>query len=219
MRVLLVNINKNAKTLAGCNEIARALGTVGVTVEVDIAHYSDAERIATPGRFSAVILGPNGTPFPAYPAAFDRFLGWVRRRRKPLLGICGGHQALALAHGSPIGPVADVAPAATSYADMPKETGEHRIRWIGDYDPLLEGLSEECEVVASHVDEVKDLPKGFRLLAIGDRCHVQAIKADRRPVYGVQFHPEKPCSDPAGKRLLSNFLVIAADAEHTTSPG
>ncbi len=117
---------------------------------------------------------------------------------------------MALAHGAPVGPVFDVPPAQDSYRGMPKLSGRERVRWMGDPDPLLQGVPEECQVVVSHVDEVKDIPDGFRLLAISDRCHVQAIRADRRPLYGVQFHPEKPCDDPAGRQILANFLAMAA---------
>lgn len=211
MKLLVVNINLSSSDLEGCRRIASVLEEVGAedAVSVDIVHYPEAAERTTRGRYAGVVLGPNGTPFPAYPAAFDTFLGWVRRRRRPTLGICGGHQALALAHGAPVGPVADVPAARESYAGMPKLTGVHTIRWMGDPDPLLTGVEAECDVVVSHVDEVKDLPAGFRLMAIGDPCHVQAIRADRRPLYGVQFHPEKPCDDPAGRRILGNFIALA----------
>ncbi len=212
LEILVVNINISADDLAGCTQIAQVLrevGAAGGPLEVHVAHYTEAIGRARGRRNSALVLGPNGTPFPAYPSDFDTFLAWVRRLRRPVLGICGGHQALALAHGAPVGPVADVRAASASYDGMPKLRGTYTIRWLGDPDPLLAGVPEECDVVVSHVDEVKDIPSGFRLLAIGDPCHVQAIRADRRPMYGVQFHPEKACHDPAGRTLLSNFVALA----------
>jgi len=165
-----------------------------------------------------VILGPNETPFPAYPPAFDRFLGWIRARRGPTLGICGGHQALALAHGAPVAPVHAVPAASESYEGMPKVKGPTRIRLMGDVDPLIVGLPQEPWVMASHVDEVKDLPPGFRLLALGDPSRIQILRADRRPMWGVQFHPERPLPPEfveagvrsPGQLLLANFLALAA---------
>ncbi|MFT7581510.1 MAG: GMP synthase (glutamine-hydrolyzing) [Myxococcota bacterium] len=196
--------------LDGCRAIARALTTLSPRQTVSIVHWTAVDAaFSRKVRPVGVILGPNETPFPAYPPAFDTFLGWVRARRGPTLGICGGHQALALAHGAPIGPVFPVPAATTSYAGMPKVKGTVRVRWLGDPDPLLDGVETEVNVHASHVDEVKELPPGFRLLAIGDPCHIQAYRADNRPLYGVQFHPEKPADgDPAGARLLSNFLAL-----------
>ncbi|MFO0750386.1 MAG: hypothetical protein U1F43_32655 [Myxococcota bacterium] len=48
--------------------------------------------------------------------------------------------------------------------------------------------------MASYVDEVKDLPPGFRVLAIGDPSRIQIralIAARQRPA----FHPERPVPD------------------------
>ncbi|TNF32409.1 MAG: hypothetical protein EP329_10295 [Deltaproteobacteria bacterium] len=212
-RLLIININPSGRTLDGCRAIARGFRAVAPEVEVVIRHWAGLTPAAVARlRPMGVVLGPNGTPFPAYPPTFDRFLGWVRGRRRPTLGICGGHQALALAHGGPVGPVFRVPAATTSYEGMPKVQGEQRVRLLGDPDPLLDGLEQEIVVAASHVDEVKEIPPGFRLLAIGDPCHIQVLRADRRPLWGVQFHPERPASGEAGARLLANFIAICRGA-------
>lgn len=207
--LLVVNLNRSPTTLDGCRAIAARLTALSPALSVEIVHWElvCGEAVARLAP-NAVVLGPNEDPFPAYPPPFDDLLGWVRARRGPTLGICGGHQALALAHGAPIGPVFPVPAATTTYAGMPKVQGAVAVRLLGDPDPLVEGLSVEFEVEASHVDEVKDLPPGFRLLALGDPCHVQIIRADRRPLWGVQFHPERSALDEAapGTRILRNFL-------------
>lgn len=228
LRILIVNINVSPVSLEGCNAIARALEAVaGEDLEPEIKVRFWRSLLAPTGSLApdlqrwgpnGVILGPNGTPFPAYPPAFDRFLAWLRARRGATLGICGGHQALALAHGAPIAPVHPVPAATTSYEGMPKVTGATRIRLLGDVDPLLAGLPEEPWVVSSHVDEVKDIPPNFRLLALGDPSRIQIMRADRRPFWGVQFHPERPLpaehqhpgSESPGMMLLRNFLAFAA---------
>lgn len=227
MNVLIVNINLDPTMLTGCEAIAAALVRVAPDVETRIRPWRTI--ITTAGSLapdlqkwgpSAVVLGPNETPFPAYPPAFDRFLGWIRARRGPTLGICGGHQALALAHGAPVAPVHKVAAASTSYAGMPKVTGAQRIRLLGDPDPLVSGLPDEITVMASHVDEVKDVPPGFRVLALGDPSRIQILRADRRPMWGVQFHPERAVdpallapadvgAENAGDRILVNFIELA----------
>jgi len=223
LRLLIVNINLNPATFEGCAAIASAFESLDPHVETRIRPWRTL--LAPTGTLAAdlqkwgpaaVVLGPNETPFPAYPPAFDRFLAWIRARRGPTLGICGGHQALALAHGAPIAPVHAVAAATTSYAGMPRVSGPTRIRLIGDVDPLLAGLPEEPWVMASHVDEVKDLPPGFRMLALGEPARIQILRADRRRLWGVQFHPERPLppelvteAPSPGTLLLGNFLAIA----------
>lgn len=213
-----MNINYDPRTLEGCERIADAIYALDPEVEVMVRPWRlllDATDALAPdlARWapSAVVLGPNETPFPAYPIAFDRFLGWVRARRGPTLGICGGHQAIALAHGAPIGPVHAVAAATTSYAGMPKVSGPVRIRLMGDTDPLVDGLPADFVVTASHVDEVKDIPAGFHAIAIGDPSRIQIFRSDRRPMWGVQFHPEKAPADGSedfGPQILNNFLEI-----------
>lgn len=219
MRILIVNINFDPRMLEGCEAIGQAFTAIDPTIEVRIRPWRTL--LSTSGSLatdlakwapSAVVLGPNETPFPAYPPAFDRFLAWIRARRGPTLGICGGHQAMALAHGAPIAPVLGVPAATTSYEGMPKVRGVVRIRLLGDPDALVAGLPDEIDVMASHVDEVKDVPPGFRVLALGDPSRIQILRADRRPLWGVQFHPERPVPDQAddvGKIILGNFLAIA----------
>jgi len=212
--LLIVNVNLDPGTLDGCRAIAARVGELAPRLPVTILPWRevDRRRIARL-RPRGVILGPNETPFPAYPPAFDDFLGWIRARRGPTLGICGGHQALALAHGAPIGPVAAVPAARESYEGMPRVKGAITIRLLGDPDPLLRGLPDEVMVHASHVDEVKEVPPGFRLLALGDPCNVQIVRADRRPLYGVQFHPEHAVPEgDAGGDVLRNFLSLLPGA-------
>ncbi len=211
-RVVIVNINLDPRMLDGCHDIQRVTRELVPGLDAPIHPWPEAPDVVRRLRPDAVILGPNETPFPAYPAAFDAFLGWVRRRRGPTLGICGGHQALALAHGAPVAPVHRVPAATTSYAGMPKVKADVRVRLLGDPDPFTADLPDEITLVASHVDEVKTLPRGFRLLALGDPCHIQIIRADNRPLYGLQCHPERDCAvpDPAGRRLLANFLSRVA---------
>ena len=89
------------------------------------------------------------------------------------------------------------------------EEGTHILEALlwGDPDPLLAGLPEEITVHASHVDEVKDLPNGFRVLAVGSHYvaiprrlnHGQTIAAWRRRIVVVlrrsrqrQFRPNRP---------------------------
>jgi GMP synthase-like glutamine amidotransferase len=214
-RILIVNINPDPRTLEGCEAIASALGAVETRIRPWRTLLDPTGSLAADLRAwqpAAVILGPNDTPFPAYPPAFDRFLSWVRARRGPTLGICGGHQAIALAHGAPVGPVFPVPAATTTYSGMPKVQGVTRVRLLGDPDPLLANLPDEVDVMASHVDEVKDLPPGFRLLALGDPSRIQIFRADRRPLWGVQFHPERPLPEGhtnIAKQILDNFVTFA----------
>ena len=72
---------------------------------------------------------------------------------------------------------------------------------------LIDGT---IRIVASHYDEVKVLPPGFRVLASDQLCPVQIMRHATLPVYGIQGHPERFGKErPEGGALLLNFLKIA----------
>lgn len=146
----------------------------------------------------------------------------VKRATVPILGICGSHQLNAMFHNMNIrrvtqfedAPMRKLRPGEPDY--MPayhpgyfKETGFHPIRIVRD-DPLFAGFKDTLYCLESHYCEVKSLPKEFILLASTDECRVQAYRHRRKPLYGVQFHPEGYTEAyPDGKRLLENFFRIA----------
>jgi GMP synthase (glutamine-hydrolysing) len=70
-------------------------------------------------------------------------------------------------------------------------------------------MPKEVTVWHSHCDEIKTLPNGFHRSAWNETCQIQAMQDDRRPRFGVQFHPELFDDEhPEGRRILENFLGI-----------
>ena len=205
--VLVVNVNLDPSTTEGCEGIRSRLLVLRPDLGVELIHWRDPSLSQIAQGARGLVLGPNENPFPSYPDVFQGFLAWVRDQTGPLLGICGGHQVLALAHGARVGPVHDVPAATTSYAGMPKMEGMTQARRVSD-DPLCQDLPEHFEVSSSHVDEVKALPEGFRLRVEGMRSSVQMMAHERGPVWGVQFHPEHERAGYAGARLLERWLAL-----------
>ena len=119
---------------------------------------------------------------------------YLDKVKVPILGICVGHQYMALHFGGTAGPA---------------ETAEYGTMdlVIDDADDLFTGLPDEFRVWMSHNDEIKTLPKDFRILAHSPTCSVQAIKFQSRPLYGVQFHPEVEHTEH-GEEIFRNFLSI-----------
>ena len=57
----------------------------------------------------------------------------------------------------------------------------------------------------SHFDAVKDIPKGFTVVASTDVCPVAAMECPERKIYTTQFHPEVKHTE-FGNQMLKNFL-------------
>jgi GMP synthase (glutamine-hydrolysing) len=115
----------------------------------------------------------------------------------PILGICAGMQFLSEHFGGTLGP-----------GNVP-EFGKVELKVIFHED-LFRGLPSEFNVWASHNDEVKTVPEGFEVTASSPSCPVEAVRSLKKPIYGVQFHPEVENTEN-GPRIFQNFLDIVSE--------
>ncbi|UCD20314.1 MAG: gamma-glutamyl-gamma-aminobutyrate hydrolase family protein [candidate division WOR-3 bacterium] len=122
---------------------------------------------------------------------------FVKSTQKPVLGICFGHQLLAMAFGSEV-------------IDMgSKVEGYYMIQRLNDNE-IFEGLPEKFLVRESHQEMVVEVPFDFELLASSPNCPVEIIKHSMLPIYGVQCHPERFDEEhPVGRTILENFFKLA----------
>jgi len=119
---------------------------------------------------------------------------YVKELDLPILGICLGHQIIAQAYGGEIG-----AAGIESYAKIEIN--------IKDENDIFKGLGDIMKVWASHKDEVKKLPDGFKILANSPICDIEAMKHEKKPLYGIQFHPEVYHTEN-GPKLFENFYEV-----------
>ena len=115
----------------------------------------------------------------------------------PVLGICLGHQLLAKSFSG------EVSNSPTeSYAQIEID--------IIKNDSLFNEIEFPMKVWTSHKDEVKTLPNGFEILAKSTICDIEAMKHEKKNIYGVQFHPEVHHT-PQGEIIFKNFYDICLD--------
>lgn len=128
----------------------------------------------------------------------------IHKAEQPILGVCGGHQQIALAYGSTVSLMKRLEPGE-GYEGALRERGFFEIETEGE--SLFKGLPRTVTVWHSHYDEVKELPENFKLTASGSICRIQAMQHTSRPLFSVQFHPELFDEDhPDGRRIVENFL-------------
>ncbi len=123
-------------------------------------------------RPAFLALSPNGIPWCKYKGRnhvdlmnfFHALKIIVEEMDVPVIGICGGHQALALAFGGKVGPIRGGEDDCFPYGHNPTERGRHNV-FVVEKDPLFAGMGPSLNLVQNHYDEVKRLPPGFVCLA------------------------------------------------------
>jgi GMP synthase (glutamine-hydrolysing) len=206
--IYVINMNMPPRAAGSPRRIAAAVQSIpgyGAVIE----HYSKVSprRIAALDP-CAVILSGQGDPWDAYPE--DTLAGvraFVLAPDRPLLGICGGHQFIALAHGARIGRIKRLRPGP-GYKGCFKHKGFVSVTPVKS-DPVFGGKLEPLMLYQSHYDEVKNEPDNFDLIATSDKSPVQAIRHKTLPLYGFQFHPEINDAEHAdGRAVLKRFLAL-----------
>ena len=129
----------------------------------------------------------------------------------PILGICGGEQALnVVLGGSLYQDIAAQLPSAGEHQQSEtKNAGGHRVQ-IADGTRLraIVGI-RELEVNTTHHQAVRQLGKGLIVNAIADDGVIEGIESKRHSfVLGVQWHPEVlALRRPVHRRIIAAFIA------------
>jgi anthranilate synthase/aminodeoxychorismate synthase-like glutamine amidotransferase len=117
-------------------------------------------------------------------------------RRRPILGVCLGHQSIGQVYGGDVVRANRLMHGKTSPI---LHTGEN----------VFAGLPSPFEATRYHSLLVKreTLPDSLRITAETAEGEIMGLAHKELPVYGVQFHPESILTTE-GKRLLKNFLDL-----------
>jgi anthranilate synthase component 2 len=153
-----------------------------------------AEALASDASAFLISPGP-GTPDEAG-ISLDLVAACAEARR-PLLGICLGHQAIAVHYGGRVGRAATLMHGKTCSV-WHSGTG------------VLSGLPSPFTAARYHslaVDE-DEVPDCLSVNAWADDAPVMGLRHRSLPIHGVQFHPESVASEH-GHDLLRNFLAMA----------
>ncbi len=186
MILLLDNYDSFVHNLA---RYFRRLGCATHVVRSDEIDAASCIRLAP----DAVVISPG----PKGPRETGCSIELVRRLpvRTPVLGVCLGHQAIAVAFGGEVvrcGPRHGMSSLVTH-----------------DGSDLFAGLASPLQVGRYHslAVDAERLPAELRVNARSEDGIVMGIRHRTRPVFGVQFHPESVLTDD-GLELLRNFVGL-----------
>ncbi len=173
--------------------LAQYFGELGCGLEVARNDAITAEQ-AEARDFSHLVISPgpgNPTQSGVCNELLRRFAG-----RKPILGVCLGHQCIGHVFGGTV-----------NRADRMMHGKLSRIYHDGK--GLFKGLPNPFEATRYHSLVVREdgLPKELEISAHTDEGEIMGLRHRGHKIEGVQFHPESILTKP-GKALLRNFLDL-----------
>ena len=160
--------------------------------------------------FDKIILSPG----PGIPSEAGLLLDVIRTYagRKPMLGVCLGHQAIGEAFGAKLENLSDVFHGVATPCSI-----IHK-------DPLfatIDGLAKETSLEAvegafpiitvgryhSWVVSKDGFPACLEITAESEEGQIMALRHREYAIYGIQFHPESVLT-PDGKTIIRNFIDL-----------
>jgi para-aminobenzoate synthetase len=191
VKTLLID-NDDSYTYNLFQLIAEVNGEEPVVVRNDAA----AEGVPDLREFDNLVVSP-GPGHPADARGFGIATRLVATSPVPVLGVCLGHQGIALGERGVVGP-----------APEPRHGHLSTIRH--DERDLFQGLPQNFTAVRYHSLSVREpLPEMLEATAWAEDGVLMGLRHRTRPLWGVQFHPESALTE-FGHRMLVNFRNMTA---------
>lgn len=144
-------------------------------------------------QYDKIVLSPG----PGIPSEAGLLLDVIRTYagRKPILGVCLGHQAIGEVFGASLENLKEV------YHGVQTEGTQ-----MGN-DYIFDGLPERVMMGRYHswVVAKDSVPECLEVTAMSDDGEIMAMRHRQYDIHGIQFHPESVLT-PEGKTIVGNFL-------------
>lgn len=146
-------------------------------------------------EYDKIVLSPG----PGVPSEAGLLLDVIRRygKKKPMLGVCLGHQAIAEAFGGKIEKLLNVFHGVETLINVDTTT------------KLFKGLPAHLSVGRYHswVVSKDGFPSELEVIAETADGLIMALQHKEYDLCGIQFHPESVLT-PMGKSIVGNWLTI-----------
>ena len=160
--------------------------------EVDVVR-NDKFELKDLEQYDKIVLSPG----PGIPSEAGLLLDVIRTYagRKPILGVCLGHQAIGEVFGASLENLKEV------YHGVQTEGTQ-----LGN-DYIFDGLPERVMMGRYHswVVAKDSVPECLEVTAMSDDGEIMAMRHRQYDIHGIQFHPESVLT-PEGKTIVGNFL-------------
>lgn len=170
--------------------LSHLLKELGAEVEVV---RNDKFELKNLEQYDKIVLSPG----PGIPSEAGLLLDVIRTYagRKPILGVCLGHQAIGEVFGASLENLKEV------YHGVQTEGTQ-----LGN-DYIFDGLPERVMMGRYHswVVAKDSVPECLEVTAMSDDGEIMAMRHRQYDIHGIQFHPESVLT-PEGKTIVGNFL-------------
>ena len=174
------------------SHLVKELGAEVTVVRNDQFELPDLEA------YSKIILSPG----PGIPSEAGKLLDVIRyyAGRKPILGVCLGHQAIGEVFGAELENLSDVFHGVATPCHI-----------VAD-DPIFDGIGHDFTVGRYHswVVSKNNFPDCLEITAVSDEGQIMALRHRDLNIRGIQFHPESVLT-PDGRRIIQNWLSLNAN--------
>lgn len=144
-------------------------------------------------KFDKIVLSPG----PGIPSEAGLLLDVIKAYagKKPILGVCLGHQAIGESFGGKLTNLSQVYHGVATPCHITKD----------DY--LFKGLPEKIEIGRYHswVVDTKDFPDCLEVTSVSDEGYIMSLRHKEYDIRGIQYHPESVLTKD-GKKILKNWL-------------
>jgi GMP synthase (glutamine-hydrolysing) len=199
LRILVVNNYTHNKERGV--QLGSTISNLFPKDEVSVVSFNDECLKRVWGASDCVILSGSNSML-AYDSAFPKYFEestLISESSIPILGICFGHQLIARTFG-------------VTVVDLGHRFQDFHLARILVSDSIFRELPREIEVLESHREIVSPNLKGLTKLATTRAYDVEALGHPSKPIFGVQFHPERYDEGHiAGKKVIENFLRMVYD--------
>lgn len=187
------NYKETGQTERAVENIERCVGQS--TEKIDFNEPDLQRKVVESGPDLVILTGSSALlSKPRTRDLFQPEIDLVREAKFPVLGICYGHQIIGSAFEVPMRDLGQML------------RGYEKISVVKKH-PLFDGLPSDLIVAESHRQELSKVPDEFRHLAHSTTSKVEAMVHRSKPIYGVQFHPERSNDEhPHGGTILRNLL-------------
>jgi len=179
--------------------IARRIRELNVLAKIYPANIR-ANKLVSPNILGIIVSGGPQSVYDKNSAKID---SKILELKKPILGLCYGHQLITHSLGG------EVKPGKT------KEYGKAELEVKLKAD-ILKNIEKKTTVWMSHGDTVAKMPSGFKKIALTGDCAIAGMADKKRQIYGLQFHPEVHHTKE-GTQMIENFIFKICKAEKNWS--